>query len=120
MSAGSTFELIEEGISPPYWEGPDSPLFGDMKDGYLDLDNAEGWYTGDVVALCGFGMPLGYAVMVTTSGVSVQDIGNCFDYYPPQPYASFPPFGYMMAPPHEAIGAVLYNNVGGLWVFRGT
>ena len=68
-------------------------------------------------------MALGFAAMVTTSGVSrvcLQDIGNCFDYYAPQEYVSFTPFDYPGAPPHAAIGAILYNNVGGLWVFRGT
>lgn len=119
-SVGPVFTFYQEGVSRPGWEGPYSPAFADMKDNFVDLQDAEGWYAGGVMALCGFGEDYGFAPMVTTSGVSVQEIGSCFDFYPPQTYESFAPFGYASAPPHAAVGAMLYNDVGGLWVFRGT
>jgi hypothetical protein len=119
-SATASFTLVATGMNRPGWEGPNSPAFAEIRGYWVDLDNAQGWAEGDIERLCGMAGPLvPHGVATTSSQVYVQDGGYCFDFFPPQPFAAFAPFALPDAPPPTAIGAALFGEADGLWIFRG-
>jgi len=103
------------------WTGPDAPPTPYVvRDGWGRLGNPEGWIPGDVVALCSLQPEdpfYGYSVAIGNGFVYPQDIGYCFDFYPPIPYDQFTPFTYPGRPANELVGGAAW--VDGLWIFRG-
>lgn len=121
VGATNTFDYV--GKTPccgEDWTGPNAPDPFAVRDSWSKIGDPEGWTPTDVQGLCGLDEPVpvfGYQVSIGDELVYPQDVGYCFDFYPPVPYAQFTPFSYPGAPPNELIGGVEY--VDGLWVFRG-
>jgi len=102
------------------WMGPNAPNPYAIRDGWGRLGDPEGWITGDRQALCQQDPPpvfYAYNVSIGDGTVYPQDIGNCFDFYAPVPYAQFLPFTYPGTPANNLIGGVEWLD--GLWIFRG-
>ena len=102
------------------WSGPNAPDPFSVRDGWSRLDDPEGWIVGDVQELCGLMEPTpvyGYHVSIGDGAVYPQDIGHCFDFFPPVTYPRFTPFGYPGAPPSDLVGGAEWLD--GLWIFRG-
>lgn len=102
------------------WDVPEAPGPATVRSAWLDVTNAPGWYSADIMALCGaMGDPGPYAGFVAGTNVHVADAGYCFEFDVPVSMMNFPPFGLPGAPSAGNIGASLYNESAGLWVFRG-
>lgn len=105
----------------PDWEGPDAPPDpAAIRDGWGKRGNEEAWIPGDVWSLCPEIMIdefYAYNVAIGDGFVYPQDIGYCFEFYPPIPYDQFPPFTYPGRPDNYMIGGAGW--VDGLWIFRG-
>jgi hypothetical protein len=104
------------------WQGPNAPPnpFSAVRDSYARLGDPEGWIDGDPESLCGLNDPTpvyAYSAAIGDGSVYPQDIGFCFDFYSPVPFAQFPPFSYPGAPPNELIGGAAWLD--GLYIFRG-
>ncbi len=104
------------------WMGPNAPQnpLGGVRDGWGRIGDPDGWITGDVQSLCNLEMPTpvyGYSIAIGDGFVYPQDIGHCFDFFPPVPYNEFGPFGYPGAPPNNLVGGAAW--VDGLYIFRG-
>lgn len=103
------------------WMGPNAPMDPyAIRDGWGRIGDPEGWVTGDLQALCMLDAPTplyGYNVSIGDGTVYPQDIGYCFDFYDPVPYAQFMPFTYPGTPANNLIGGVEWLD--GLWIFRG-
>jgi len=102
------------------WTGINAPDPYAVRDGWGRIGDPQGWIPGDVQTLCGLDEPVplyGYQLSIGDGFVYPQDIGYCFDFYPPIPFAQFTPFSYPGAPANELIGGAAY--VDGLWIFRG-
>jgi hypothetical protein len=105
----------------PNWEGQNAPLDPyALRDGWGRIGDPEGWIPFALNTICDVpdGTPIyGYGVIVGNGLVYPQDIGYCFDFYPPIPYDQFTPFAYPGRPANELVGGTAW--VDGLWVFRG-
>jgi len=102
------------------WDAPDAPDLAAMRSAWIDVTNEPGWYAADIMALCGVaGEPGPYSGIVAGSDMHVGDAGYCFEFDAPVPLMDFPPFGLPAAPGAGDIGASLYSETMGLWVFRG-
>lgn len=100
--------------------GPNAPDPYSVRDGWGQLGDPEGWLPNDVQALCGLDQPeqpYGYNVLIGDGLVYPQDLGFCFDFYAPIPFAQFTPFTYPGSPANDLIGGAAV--VDGLWIFRG-
>lgn len=103
------------------WMGPNAPPnpFA-VRDGWSRIGDPDGWITGNLQDLCGLDMPAdlyAYTISIGDGFVYPQDIGNCFDFYAPVPYAQFGPFGYPGAPANNLIGGASWTD--GVYIFRG-
>ena len=81
------------------WVGPNAPPdpVTSVRAGWARLDDPDGWIPGNPTDLCALDPPMplyGYSVAIGDGLVYPQDIGYCFDFYPPIPYAQFTPFSY--------------------------
>ena len=106
----------------PNWVGPNAPPnpLAAVRAGWARIGDPDGWIAGDLQTLCGLAEPTpvyGYSIAIGDGFVYPQDIGYCFDFYPPVPFAQFPPFGYPGAPANNLIGGAAW--VEGLYIFRG-
>ena len=106
----------------PNWAGPNAPpnSLAGVRAGWARIGDPDGWITGDPQTLCGLAEPVpiyGYSIAIGDGFVYPQDIGHCFDFYPPVPFAQFPPFSYPGAPANDLIGGAAW--VEGLYIFRG-
>ncbi len=102
------------------WLGPNAPDPYAVRDGWARLGDTEGWIPANPQLLCGLDEPapaFGYQLSIGDGFVYPQDIGYCFDFYPPIPYDQFPPFTMQGAPANDLVGGAAY--VDGLWIFRG-
>lgn len=104
------------------WMGPNAPAspYADVRDGWSRKGNADGWITGDPQTLCKLDDPspvYAYNVSIGNGVVYPQDIGYCFDFYPPVAYEQFAPFSFPGTPANNLIGGAAY--VDGLYIFRG-
>lgn len=111
---------VQQPCCGPTWSTPDAPDFHAVRDLWSDLDDTRGWAVGDVAALCDLDEPtdvVGYAAVIADEDVHMQEIGHCFEFFPAQPYASFPPFTYPGAPPAANVGGAAWLD--GLWIFPG-
>ncbi len=104
------------------WMGPNAPPnpLAAVRDSWARIGDPDGWISSDPQALCGLDDPTpvyGYAVAIGDGFVYPQDIGYCFDFYAPVPFAQFPPFAYLGAPANNLIGGAAW--VDGLYIFRG-
>lgn len=104
------------------WMGPNAPKnpLGGVRDGWGRIGDPDGWITGDLQTLCNLDMPTpvyGYSIAIGDGFVYPQDVGHCFDFYPPVPYNEFKPFSYPGAPPNNLVGGAAW--VDGLYIFRG-
>ena len=103
------------------WMGPNAPPTPyAVRDGWGRLDDPDGWIPGNPTDLCALDPPMalyGYNISIGDGVVYPQDIGYCFDFYPPIPYAQFTPFSYPGAPPNNLVGGAAW--VDGLYIFRG-
>lgn len=104
------------------WEGPNAPPnpMSAVRDGWGRIGDPEGWISGDVQTLCGLPEPIpvyAYILSIGDGLVYPQEIGNCFDFFPPVPYEQFPPFTYPGAPPNNLVGGAAF--VDNLYIFRG-
>jgi hypothetical protein len=121
---GNSFTHLMEGFidDPPGtgWSGPNAPPVNEVTALWLDMENSQGWVMGNVLALCGAGDLLSSHMMVLSANEAhTVEVGWCFDFFPPTPIDQYPPFTYPLAPPPADIGAGLYNEAEGLWIFRG-
>ncbi len=102
------------------WDAPDAPEPAAIRSTWLDVTNDPGWFTADIMTLCGaMGEPGPYVGFVAGSDVHVSDAGYCFEFDAPVPMMDFEPFGLPGAPGAGDVGASLYSETTGLWVFRG-
>ena len=104
----------------PQWTTPNAPDPYAVRDLWGRFGDPEGWISGDVATLCDLDpdTPLhGYSVAIGDGVVYPQEIGNCYDFWPPIPYDQFGPFTYPGRPPSGLIGGAAW--VAGLWIFRG-
>lgn len=104
------------------WVGPNAPPdpVTSVRAGWARLDDPDGWIPGNPTDLCALDPPMplyGYSVAIGDGLVYPQDIGYCFDFYPPIPYAQFTPFSYPGAPPNNLVGGAAW--IDGLYIFRG-
>lgn len=105
------------------WMAPNAPPTPyDVRDIWSRLDDPDGWLAGDPTTLCALDPPMplyGYSVAVGDADgvIYLADLGYCFDFYPPVPYAQFTPFTYPGAPDNNQIGGAA--SLDGLWIFRG-
>lgn len=103
------------------WDAPAAPTRSEMRAAWLDVTNDPGWYEGDIMQLCGVaGEPGPYSAIVAASDVHIGDAGYCFEFIDPVALSAFAPFTLPGAPLAADIGAALYNETLGLWVFRGS
>lgn len=103
------------------WDAPAAPARDQMRSTWLDVTNDPGWATGDLMAQCDAMGEIGpHSPVVAADQVHVFDAGYCFEFLDPVPYASFEPFGLPGAPVVDDVGASLYSETMGLWVFRGS
>lgn len=102
----------------PSWLDAAAPDPMDIRGSWVDVSNDPGWFSADIGALCNIdGEPGPYSGYVGDASVHLADAGYCFEFDTPQPYSNFLPFSYVNAPAIDQIGAVLYSEVAGLWVF---
>lgn len=97
------------------------PGLANVRDIFIDLQNAHAWAQADITLLCGLDSetPLGgYGAWVLPDSVIVQEVGYCFDMAYQTPYAEFPPFAQAGAPPGSLVGGVTLLG-GRLYVFAG-
>lgn len=104
------------------WAGPNGPPnpLAAVRDSWGRIGDPDGWIASDPQALCGLDQPTpvyGYSIAIGDGFVYPQDIGYCFDFYAPVPFAQFPPFSYPGAPANNLIGGAAW--VDGLYIFRG-
>jgi hypothetical protein len=121
VAVNKTFEFVaQKPCCGEDWTGPNAPDPYSVRDGYSRLGDPDGWINANPQALCGLDEPqplYGYNLSVGEGRVYPQDIGYCFDFYPPVEYLQFTPFTFPGAPPNELVGGVEYLD--GLWIFRG-
>lgn len=123
---GATTTFQHEGTVPccgDDWMAPNAPPTPyDVRDIWSRLDDPDGWLAGDPTTLCALDPPMplyGYSVAVGDANgvIYLEDLGYCFDFYPPVPHAQFTPFTYPGAPDNNQIGGAA--SLDGLWIFRG-
>lgn len=121
IDAGQMFTLdAQVPCCGPNFMGPNAPDPYSVRDGWGQLGDPEGWLPNDVQALCGLDQPeqpYGYNVLIGDGLVYPQDLGYCFDFYAPIPFAQFTPFTFPGSPANDLIGGAAV--VDGLWIFRG-
>jgi hypothetical protein len=102
------------------WKGPNAPDPFAVRDSWTRLGDPDAWLPGDPQTLCDLPEPkpiYAYQLSIGDGFVYPQDIGYCFDFYPPIPYEQFPPFTLTGAPANDLVGGAVH--VDALWVFRG-
>ena len=120
--ATKTFTLdIQTPCCGASWDAPDAPASPDApRDAWSRLGDPDSWLPGDPKTLCELTDPspvYAYSAYITNENIYSQDLGYCFDFYAPTPYALFTPFSYPGAPDSALIGGAA--SLDGLWIFRG-
>lgn len=102
------------------WAARQAPVPAQIRAGWLDVTNADGWITGNPMDLCRMGSSrvVPYAAFITSDQVHIQETGVCFEFFDPVGLVAFPPLGMPGAPAGIDVGGMLYNETMGLWAFR--
>ncbi len=94
------------------------PELNEIRASWIDVTNPALWFDADILSLCGVAADPGpYAAYTTADAVHLSDAGYCFEFVLPEVYADFLPMTYANAPAAPRIGAALYGDTAGLWVF---
>lgn len=107
-------------LPPDNWGPPNGPDLSQVRASWLDVSNADDWPPSTVAEPCGLDSPTGpYQAVLATDTMHLVDSGYCFEFFNPIELTSFEPFTLPGAPQGPDIGASLFNETMGLWVFRG-
>lgn len=84
-----------------------APNYGTIRAGWVDTDNANGWFTTAPSSVCAMGgaTPGPYLAVIDSDRVHFFEASVCFLWAPTVPFASFTPFTRPGAPPLARIAS---------------